>query len=124
MGDLQKIALEFCRDCLGWEDAYYPEGITHSCFTRKMGVSGFRYSNFEVVMDAVRGCFPKSRIVLEIQEDRSSVFIHHGKGGDGAGESQTGEPLTYCLMRAAIYSKQHINRTTDSMDDLRSKDTK
>ncbi len=77
MSNTADIALEFAKECMGWEDAKLSMWGPHSnkMVVTKRGravVNRLRFTDLAAVMDAVRGWCDRTNHRLEIQSNRGN----------------------------------------------------
>ena len=77
MTDLADIALEFCRECLGWPAAklsmwgQHSNGMVVSKRSRSV-TNRLRYTDLNAVMEAVRGWCDEHDLILETSHYKGS----------------------------------------------------
>ncbi|MBP3955353.1 hypothetical protein J8F10_08680 [Gemmata sp. G18] len=75
MTDISQIALEFCREVLGWSDASAEFAVDGVIWNGKSNeqITGFRFDDLNGVMEAVRGWCDTNNAVIETSCAKDSV---------------------------------------------------
>ena len=112
--DLAQTALDFCRECLGWEDA--AASMWGQCSNKmvvaKRGrsvVERLRYTDLNAVMEAVRGWCIRNKLGLTLCCDQSGFeVIVFSASFDEIDEEATNQNPCHALLAACVEAARKL----------------
>lgn len=109
MTPLQQTALDFCRECLGWEKASIFAVLGCIGNGKLPGNPSFDYTDLNAVMEAVRGWCVRNKLGFTICCDESGFEVAvFSAGFEEIDEEATNQNLCHALLAACVAASRNL----------------